>query len=201
MCTTVIDLLRHGEVQGGQKYRGQLDEPLSDVGWKQLRETTRIQQDWQHIITSPLKRCAEFAKELAQTNNLTLSTNSEFKEISFGLWEGKTAEELLNTEPDHIKKFWADPINSTPPEGENLLTFEQRVVNSWNDMVTEHKGKHILVISHAGVMRIILCHILAMPLKEIFKIDVALAKASRIQIDSKYDTEWSRLIFHGSDFK
>ena len=145
---TVIDLLRHGDVQGGRKYRGQLDDPLSELGWKQLRSTTNKKQNWQHIITSPLKRCADFADELAQKHELPLRTEPEFKEVSFGLWEGKTAEELLTTEPGQIKEYWNDPVNITPPQGENLLVFQQRVISRWENVLTEFQGKHILIISH-----------------------------------------------------
>jgi len=197
--TTIIDLLRHGDVQGGRKYRGQLDDPLSELGWKQLRATTRNKQNWQHIVTSPLKRCAEFAEELSQSHSLSLQTKSDFKEVSFGLWEGKTADELLNSEPDKIKSYWADPINVTPPQGESLIVFEQRVINAWNDIVNEFKGKHILLISHAGVMRMILCHVLGMPLTELFKLDIGLAKVSRIQIEHSDNEQWPRLLFHGSE--
>lgn len=198
--TTIIDLLRHGDVEGGRKYRGQLDDPLSQLGWEQLRLATNKKQNWHQIITSPLQRCSKFSSELAQTHSLPLHTKSNLKEVSFGLWEGKTADELLEEEPEKIKKYWNDPINTTPPQGENLLNFEKRIMDIWGKMLSEFQGQHILVISHAGVMRIILCHILGMPLTELFKLDVGLAKASRIQIDHIDGKSWPRLIFHGSDF-
>ncbi len=197
--TTIIDLLRHGDVEGGRKYRGQLDDPLSKLGWEQLRSITKTKQNWQHIVTSPLKRCSEFASELAQTHSLPLQTKDEFKEVSFGLWEGKTADELLNLDSDAIKAYWNDPINKTPPQGENLLDFEKRVIAGWRKLITEFQGKHIIMISHAGVIRLILCHILGMPLTELFKLDVGLAKASRIQIEHIDGENWPRLIFHGSE--
>lgn len=198
--TTTIDLLRHGDVEGGRKYRGQLDDPLSELGWQQLRTVTQNKQDWQQIITSPLKRCAEFSEELAQSLNLPLNNESEYREISFGLWEGKTADELLKVDSEKIKRYWDDPEQETPPQGENLLSFEKRILSAWKKTLNDHKGRHVLLISHAGVMRIILCHILGMPLTELFKLDVGLAKASRIQIEYAEGEAWPRLIFHGSDF-
>jgi len=197
---TVIDLLRHGDVEGGRKYRGQQDDPLSELGWQQLREVTQKKQGWQHVITSPLKRCAEFAHELAQTHQLPLHHNENLKEISFGEWEGKTADELLESEPAKLKQYWSDPVNYTPPEAENVVNFEKRIINSWQDVLSKFEGEHILIIAHAGVIRIILCHVLGMPLSELFKLDVALAKASRIEVDQIDDELWPRLIFHGSDF-
>ena len=199
--TTIIDLLRHGDVEGGRKYRGQLDDPLSELGWTQLRLATKQTQPWQQIITSPLIRCANFAQELSQSHDLPIQIESKFKEISFGLWEGKTAEQLLNEESKKIKEYWSDPINVTPPRGENLLDFEKRIMARWKKMLDEYQGKHILLISHAGVMRIILCNILGMPLTELFKLDVALAKFSRIQVEHSDGKSWPQLISHGGEFQ
>ncbi len=200
LITTTIDLLRHGDVVGGKKYRGQLDDPLSELGWQQLRYATQQVQSWQHIISSPLTRCLAFAKELEIICNIPLLVKSNFKEVSFGLWEGKTADELLISDPDNIKKYWDDPIKQTPPQGENLLIFEKRILKGWGDILNQFQGEHILMVCHAGVMRIILCHVLGMPLTELFKLDIALAKISRIEIEHCDGESWSRLIFHGGDF-
>lgn len=198
--TTVIDLLRHGDVEGGRRYRGHQDDPLSELGWQQLRDNTKHKQDWHQIISSPLKRCAEFAGELANKHQLPLKIEQDFKEISFGLWEGKSAEELLVDDEIKIKKYWSDPVNVTPPQGEDLLSFEKKIILAWNKMLNQYAGQHILLLSHAGVMRIILCHILGMPLTELFKLDIALAKSSRIEVISEADEIYPRLMFHGNIF-
>ena len=199
VVTTTIDLLRHGDVEGGRKYRGQLDDPLSKLGWQQLRQATSNQHSWQQLISSPLKRCADFANELAIAYGLPLNIDNQFKEVSFGLWEGKTADEILATDAINIKKYWQDPINTTPPNGENLLTFESRIVKGWTRLLTEYQGQHVLLIGHAGVIRILLCHVLGMPINELFKLDVGLAKASRIEIQHAEGQSWPRLIFHNCD--
>ncbi len=62
---TTVDLLRHGEPEGGNKYRGALDDPLSELGWAQMRAATGDRCPWQAIVSSPLRRCAAFARELA----------------------------------------------------------------------------------------------------------------------------------------
>ena len=68
-------------------------------------------------------------------------------------------------------------------------------------MLNEYQGQHILMLSHAGVMRIILCNILGMPLTELFKLDIALAKFSRIQVEHVDGKKWPRLISHGGEFQ
>ena len=69
---TTVDLLRHGQTEGGQKFRGALDDPLSSLGWKQLRISVGDYLGWQVIVSSPLIRCAAFAKELAERLDLSL---------------------------------------------------------------------------------------------------------------------------------
>lgn len=197
---TVIDLLRHGEVEGGSKYRGHQDDPLSEAGWQQLQQVTKENQGWQHIVTSPLQRCSSFASELAVSFNLPLVQDNAFKEIYFGAWEGKSADELLKSEPDKIKQYWADPVNYTPPQAENFSDFENRIMNAWGNLFSLYEGKHILLLSHAGVIRVILCHILDMPLTQLFRLDIALASMSRIEINKIDNKIWPRLIFHGNTF-
>jgi Fructose-2,6-bisphosphatase len=66
MSTTIFDLIRHGEPAGGQMYRGHKDDPLSEQGWQQMRNAITGDDKWDHILSSPLLRCREFAAELAK---------------------------------------------------------------------------------------------------------------------------------------
>ena len=61
---TTIDLLRHGEPIGGRRYRGHIDDPLSEYGWSEMWHAVSGETPWQQIITSPLRRCREFAEAL-----------------------------------------------------------------------------------------------------------------------------------------
>ena len=88
--TTTVDMIRHGEPIGGRKYRGQIDDPLSDKGWQQMRDAVADHCPWDSIISSPLLRCAEFANELAERHKLTVTFAPEFMEIGFGSWEGNS---------------------------------------------------------------------------------------------------------------
>ncbi len=62
--TTTINLICHGEPVGGPRYRDQIDDPLSDLGWLQMRAAVGVHRPWSEIVTSPLSRCAAFAQEL-----------------------------------------------------------------------------------------------------------------------------------------
>jgi alpha-ribazole phosphatase/probable phosphoglycerate mutase len=199
--TTTIDLLRHGEPLGGRKYRGQIDDPLSETGWRQMREAVADHCPWQHIISSSLCRCADFARELATRHELSLDLEPRLMEIGFGEWEGRTADELMAEDPQRLFRFWSDPINNIPPGAETLSDFEQRVIAAWDDLLLQHAGKHLLVIGHAGMIRMIVRHVLAMPLENMFRLKVDLAGFTRIQVEQRDGQFLPKLLFHGGQIE
>ena len=194
--TTTIDLLRHGEPVGGKRYRGQTDDPLSEKGWGQMRAAVKDHDYWDIIVSSTLHRCSDFAHELAKRHNLPVQLDDRLCEIEFGLWEGRTAEELMQEDPNQLLKFWMDPLNNRPPEAEPLKTFSDRVAGAWEDIIQTHFGKHILIVGHAGVIRMVMSRVLGMPLENLFRIQVPNAGATRIRVDSDGQNSLPQLIFH-----
>ena len=138
--------MRHGEPRGGRRYRGQVDDPLSEKGWQQMHSAVAQGCQWDCIITSPLSRCIEFAKVLANQYTIPLEVDDRLKEIGFGEWEGKTASELTQNDPDILKRFYSDPIKHRPHKAELLSDFQGRVVGSWIENIQRHAGKHILIV-------------------------------------------------------
>lgn len=194
--TTTLDLLRHGEPVGGSRYRGQIDDPLGDKGWAQMRAAVGDAHPWDRIISSPLTRCSDFARELATRHALPLAMDPRLMELGFGEWEGRTAAELMRTDADILARFWRDPLHHTPPGGETLPAFQTRVVDAWNDLLAQHRGRHLLLVCHAGVIRLLLSHALGMPLAHMFRIQVANAGLSRLRVDHHPEGFLPQLIFH-----
>lgn len=194
---TTVDLMRHGEPVGGKKYRGQIDDPLSDTGWQQMREAVGDHCPWDQIVTSPLRRCAEFADELSQRHGLPVQPEPRLMEIGFGEWEGRTPGELMDDDPQRLFRFWSDPVNHIPPGAETLAAFEQRVVGAWDDLLQAYPGSHVLVVGHAGIIRMIVRHVMEMPLANMFRLRVDLAGFTRIEIEHREGRQLPRLLFHG----
>lgn len=194
--STLFDLLRHGEPVGGRMYRGQTDDPLSERGWRQMREAVGDHRPWDVILSSPLSRCAAFARELAIRHDLPLEIETRFMELGFGEWEGRTATELLERDPQLLTRFWQDPVNHAPPGGETLTAFQNRVKSAFNEALLRHEGRHVLLVCHAGVIRLLVSHALDMPLDRLFRIDVPSAGISRICIDANGVGPLPRLVFH-----
>jgi len=193
---TTVDLIRHGEPVGGRRYRGQLDDPLSPKGWQQMRAAVADHHPWQTIITSPLSRCREFAREVATRHDIPLVADARLQEIGFGSWEGKTAEELRARDPECIRRFLRDPLGQRPEGAEPLTIFRDRVINAWEAILQSCAGQQVLVVAHAGVIRMVLRHVLAMPLETLFRIQVGNASLTRICVERDAQSDWPRLIFH-----
>lgn len=198
---TLVDIIRHGEPVGGKRYRGQIDDPLSEKGWQQMRDAVANQNPWQVIITSPLVRCAAFAKELAQRHNIPLEIDERIKEIRWGQWEGSTPQQLNQNDPLTVVRALRDPANSRPSDAENMRSFQERVVEAWNAITLKHETKHILIVAHAGITRAVVTHILGTPVEHMFRIHVPNASITRIQIDHHDDQPFTKLLFHGSKLK
>ena len=169
MTTTYIDVIRHGEPVGGQRYRGySIDDPLTDKGWSQMRAAVPESPQWQHIVSSPLKRCLEFSQELANDLQVSYSVEDNLKEIGFGDWEGKTPDDILAEDSEALDHFYKDPVHNRPEGAEPLHTFSERVWNAYLDIIKQHRGKHILIVAHAGVARAITANILKMSLDDVY---------------------------------
>lgn len=193
---TVVDLLRHGEPVGGRKYRGQTDDPLSEKGWRQMRAAVGDHRPWQAIVSSSLSRCEEFAQELAARHGLPLEIEPRLKEIGFGEWEGRTAEELERDVPGQVARFIDDPVRHVPPGAEPLATFRARVIAAWDEVVARHAGRHVLVVGHAGIIRVVVGHVVDAPLERLYRIQVPNAGISRVEIEQRGGATFTRLVFH-----
>ncbi len=175
---TNIDLLRHGEVLGGSCYRGITDDPLTNKGWQQMQGKLDCNKHWDVIISSPLSRCHNFAKLLSSELQLALVTTPAFQEIDFGDWEGKTAEQI---DAQLLSQFYADPVNFSPPNGEPFNDFQQRILVAWQALLEAQQGKRILLITHAGVIRIILAHSLGLDIQHSFRLKIDHACLSSLE--------------------
>lgn len=181
---TTIDLLRHGDTVGGTRFRGSTDDPLTELGWTQL--WTAVEKEtfsWDHIISSPLQRCADFAQALGQRHAIPLTFDERLKEMHFGAWEGRSTDELMATDADALQQFWTDPVKYTPPDAESLTHFSTRVLLSWRDIVNRYSNQKVLLVTHGGVIRVLLCHIQQSPIKNLLEFEVKHAALQRIHVE------------------
>ncbi len=193
---TTVDLLRHGEPVGGRRYRGQTDDPLSEKGWGQMRAAVGDRSDWQVIVSSPLSRCEAFAREFSARHGIALEVDARLKEIGFGAWEGRTPEELTSRDNDLLSRFLDDPIAHAPAGAEPLADFRARIAAAWADLLEHHGGKRVLLVGHAGVVRMVLSLVLDIPPARVFRLYVPNAALTRVRVEQHGARMFPQLIFH-----
>lgn len=184
MRDTFVDLIRHGEPRGGLMIRGRdADHPLSPLGWQQMREAVGDAAPWSQVVSSPLARCREFACELASRHQLPLVVEPELHEISMGRWEGRRHREIAVSEPEAFINFYRDPAVHRPPGGETLEALVARVGHVYDRLLAQHRGRHLLIVAHAGVSKAILGHLLKAEPRHWYRIRIDFAGLCRVRHD------------------
>jgi alpha-ribazole phosphatase len=159
-------LLRHGATALNlqRRFIGSTDIPLSKAGRRQLAFAARLVGVYNPgcCFSSPMRRCMETAREVLAGSNLQLETLPDLREIDFGAWERKTFDEIRVVAPSRIER-WAkfDPAFAFP-KGERIGDFVSRVKRVAR-RVSSVDCQTVLVITHGGVIRLLLCLFLGLP--------------------------------------
>lgn len=182
MNETIIDLIRHGQPQGGSIYRGHgIDDPLSELGWRQMWNAIGETAPWQQIISSPMQRCRAFAEALAAKYAIPLGVDDRFKEVGFGSWEGRSRAEIRGKNQQEYDDFYRDPIHCRPAGAEPVDAFIRRVRPAYEEVLQKYPGQHCLIVAHAGVIRAVVAHVTHAAPDGLYRFQVKNAGISRIR--------------------
>lgn len=182
--TLRLDLLRHGETELGGGLRGSLDDALTDKGWAQLRAAVVGQGPWDRLVSSPLQRCARFAEEIGAQLGLPVQLEKDLQELHFGAWEGQSTAVLMQTSAEALGRFWTDPYSFTPPEAEPVADFSARVLAAVERLHAAYAGKRVLLITHGGVMKLLLAQARGLPREQLLNVEVAHASLHSLAVGS-----------------
>lgn len=175
-CTR-IDLLRHGECEGGAIFRGHNDVALTPAGRGQMQQAIAKAGSWQQVISSPLRRCRSFAVDLSPVR-----FDERLREMTFGGWDGRLIEEVWRDDEVLISAWSRDPSIVTPPGGEPLAAVATRVMACFAELLEQHRGQQLLLITHGGVIRVLLSQLLGMPLSHAGRIHVPYAALASVAV-------------------
>ena len=150
-----LQLLRHEMTQANLdgRYIGTTDLPLCSEGTKELYSKLE-KYDYpyaERVFCSPLKRCKQTAAILYP--NAPVTVIDELREMDFGKFENKKAEELLN-DPDY-KKFMQGGLDNPPPEGESMRSVVERCYAALAKMISVMMNDELTncaVITHGGII-------------------------------------------------
>lgn len=147
-----LTLLRHGAVDERPFVLwGQLDPPVSAAGWAAMQAAVDGQL-WAGVISSPLARCRCFAQSL----QADCAVIDDLREMHFGIWQGLSPMDVMSTDGERYAAFQADPESRSPPGGETLTAFRQRVFAALAQWRATKPDGHWLCLTHGGVIRVLL---------------------------------------------
>jgi alpha-ribazole phosphatase len=179
-----IYLLRHGAIQSpgeGRRYIGWQDHALSDAGRRQAHAWSDYFSNMplDRIYGSDLVRCLETARIIAARCFLEPQALPELREISLGQWEGRRFDAVRAADPFEFQRRGEKIADHRPPGGESFTDLQRRV---WPVFKSLASGAHqaILLVTHAGVIRVLLCRLLGMPLENLFRIKIGYGTLSII---------------------
>ncbi|HZU71039.1 MAG TPA: histidine phosphatase family protein [Ktedonobacteraceae bacterium] len=163
--------MRHGLTEWNiqQRYCGHSDIPLAAQGREQaLWIAEQLQQaSIVAIYASDLLRARETAEIIAsrRTQVIQIKASAEWREMDFGAWEGLTYMQIVEQFKDHLA-FFTDPEHHAPPHGESLFHLKRRVMDALSAMLHDNASPpgDIVIVSHGGPLRILLCSLLGMSL-------------------------------------
>jgi probable phosphoglycerate mutase len=170
----MIYLLRHGEIGDSiDRFIGQSDIPLTARGRRQAEEWGLYFRDkgisFDSLYSSDLSRCMETARIIAP--DFPVTSRKELREIDMGRWEGLSRKDLKHDYPEAWKRRGEDPEHR-PPDGESFGDLHRRVAPLLDEFLSDKKSINRLIVTHAGVIRIIICHILNVQLDRLFSVGV-----------------------------
>jgi len=196
-----VYLVRHGETDWNQDKRiqGRTNIPLNGRGRGQAEALAQRLADLSlaAIYTSDLKRARETAEIIAarQPQAVTVSALPDLRECHYGLWEGLTREEVARRFPQDWQDWLASGESSCPTDGEDFLSLSERAGRAFDQAA--QSGKTVLISTHRGPLRSILCHALGLDHSLLNRFFVGNCSLSALECGSgpehKQD-QWCRLI-------
>src|SRR6476659_3676848 len=161
---TRVFMVRHGAtvLSAEDRFAGATDVELSDEGRKQVRRLAdRLSgEKVRAIYASPLGRTVETAQILAKPHSLEVHTRDGLREINHGRWEQMTRKEVEQAFPEESAAWERDPYTFAPVGGESGLAVTARALPVLMDIVREHAGDDVLIVSHKATIRLLLSSLL-----------------------------------------
>jgi len=171
---TNVWLIRHAEPDASVRglCYGSLDVALSAAGREQAAQLAeRLRSEpFAAIYSSPRERATQTAKAIAAPHSLAISICPAFREIDFGDFEGRPYDEIAASHPDIYRQWMEHPTEVRFPNGESFARMRERVLAAYRPLLAAHEGTTIAIVTHGGVVRIILADALGISPRNIFRI-------------------------------
>lgn len=179
-----IYFLRHGTVGMDGRFIGSSNLPLTEQGIKQVKQARLVLSTtpFSRVYVSPLLRCTQSLKEVdiaAESEIL-----NELSEINFGDWEGQDYNALLNNFPNQLESWQQQPDTFCFPGGDSIADFHHRMARL-ADALNSEDFENMLIITHGGVIRHLICRFLKLPFTSYLLFDVKPGSIAKVKLFSQ----------------
>lgn len=165
---TTIHFVRHGETvwHHENRYAGISDIALTDLGHRQAvtlaawAATAGVDR----VLCSDLSRAVQTAERSAEAVGVPLAVDARLREVDFGRAEGMTGSEMVTAFPSERQRFLLAPASSPLPGGESGAAAVERAGTVLVELAAS--GDVVLIVAHTTLGRLLLCHLLGLPLNE-----------------------------------
>ncbi len=161
---TWIYLVRHGQTAWNKEeiFRGRTDVPLDETGLKQAELVGEYFKEVkiQSIYSSPLSRAWQTAERIARIHHLKVQPLEGIMDMSFGNWEGRSHQEIRESDPETYRQWREEPHLVRLPGGETLEDVRRRAMASLKEALEKHPEETLVFVSHRVVNKVLLCGIL-----------------------------------------
>ena len=179
----LITLVRHAEVDEAyhKRYNGHIDISLSKKGYTEAQALAEHFKghSFNAIFCSDLKRCKETLD--AFDLNVTPVYTQALREKSWGRHEGKSFDEIIESESFKYETFeqWINAL-----DGEEYPAYIKRIEAFFKGFLIESSTGNVLVMTHAGVIRVLMHILTKITLEEAFSKPFAYANYITLDTDT-----------------
>ncbi|WP_347550004.1 histidine phosphatase family protein [Pseudalkalibacillus hwajinpoensis] len=158
--STKLYLTRHGETLWNTKnlMQGWKDSPLTDRGINQAKQLSKRLLDvpLDAIYSSTSNRAVHTAEIIKGERPLEVFSFNSLREISFGIWEGKTLEENEKESPEEWLSFWETPHLFSSDNIESFVKVQDRMVKTVRSIVNKNRNENVLVVTHSIALKLLI---------------------------------------------
>jgi len=183
----IIGLLRHGptEWNSAKRIQGTRDIPLDRQAFEPApwAELLGAHGPWDRVVSSPLSRALDTARTLFP--DMPIETSPGLREQDWGEWTGRMLRDLRREFPGAVEAQEARGWDFRPPGGESRREVLARALPAIAAAARGRDGERILLVTHLGVIKIVLNHLEGSPFLPAEPVPVAKRALHLLRLDTQ----------------
>lgn len=150
--------VRHAETDLAGRFCGHSNPPVNNRGFRQIEGLLEIlkSEPVDAIYSSDLVRSFTTAEAIGSLFEISPVVLPALREINFGDWETLSWPEIESRDQEYARQWLSSYPNLPASGGECFQTFQWRVLGAINGLLSEVSEKRSVIVTHAGVMRVVL---------------------------------------------